>query len=198
MYVVKIFCWTVLQDPRFPLNSVSPGYHSTKPLYILHELTRRYRNSVDFGGLPDPSKKYVRLVLLLYLPFTYVVCTNIFVSVSTTCMNKSTVHQYVFDILGAHIPKSQVFWQIFLGGHTNILQTHAFFVNPLRAVMNFRNASTRHFDFNFFRPKDLFLVQTRERVNLFCTVVSLTVTRDTESKTLNGTVTKSIDNVSWF
>ena len=38
----------IQQDPRL---SVSPGYHSTKHLYILHELTRRYRNSVDFGGL---------------------------------------------------------------------------------------------------------------------------------------------------
>ena len=38
------------QDPRFPLNSVSPGYHSTKPLYTLPELTRTYRNSVDVGG----------------------------------------------------------------------------------------------------------------------------------------------------
>ena len=46
----------LLQDPRFPLNFVSPGYHSTKPLYILPELTRIYRNSVDFGGLANGNR----------------------------------------------------------------------------------------------------------------------------------------------
>ena len=40
----------VQQDPRFLLNSVYPGYHSTKPLYILFKITRRFRNSVEIGG----------------------------------------------------------------------------------------------------------------------------------------------------
>ena len=43
-----------LQDPRFLLNSVYPGYHSTKLLYIPHKLTRRYRNSAEIGGLAEP------------------------------------------------------------------------------------------------------------------------------------------------
>ena len=33
------------------MNSVSPGYYSTKPLYILLKLTRTYRNSTEIGGL---------------------------------------------------------------------------------------------------------------------------------------------------
>ena len=41
----------LLQDPRFLLNSVSPGYHSTNLLYILHKLTRRYINSAEIGDL---------------------------------------------------------------------------------------------------------------------------------------------------
>ena len=81
------------------------------------------------------------------------------------------VSTVLFDIRylgGTHTEKPSFLTNLSFGGHyTNILLTHAFFVNPLRAVMNFRNASTRHFDFNFFRPKDLFLVQTRERVNLW-------------------------------
>ena len=47
------------QDPRFPLNSESPGYHTTKPLYILPELTPRYRNSVDFGGLAEVTHTHL-------------------------------------------------------------------------------------------------------------------------------------------
>ena len=48
----------VIQDPRFPLtaSTVSPGYHCKKPLYILPEITRRKRNSVDFGGLATQQK----------------------------------------------------------------------------------------------------------------------------------------------
>ena len=52
MYPQCIRRYTVtLQDPRFLLNSVLPGYLSTKPLYNLHKLTRRYRNSTEIGGL---------------------------------------------------------------------------------------------------------------------------------------------------
>jgi hypothetical protein len=36
-----------LQDPRILLNSVSPGYHSTKSLYMRLKLPRRYRNSAE-------------------------------------------------------------------------------------------------------------------------------------------------------
>ena len=39
------------QDPRFLMYSVSPGYLSTKPLYILLQLTRKNRNSAEIGGL---------------------------------------------------------------------------------------------------------------------------------------------------
>jgi hypothetical protein len=64
--VVYSYSTYVQQDPRFPLtdmNSVSPGYHCTKPLYILPELTRRYRNSVDFGwGLAVHSTCYAILL----------------------------------------------------------------------------------------------------------------------------------------
>ena len=51
-----------LQDPRFLLNSVYPGYHCTKPLCILQKNNRRYRNSAEIGGLAVHLFTYVRCV----------------------------------------------------------------------------------------------------------------------------------------